>query len=762
MNTFIRKFTSSPSQYGGCITLTKQVVVKCLDENKTAIDGAKVVINNYDDGNRIDYTINPDEGYGAFSNFTTVTRTSLTTSATGLTTQSEILMKAFVARPTDPQNDFNTIRFSKGATDDANFDITSVLYGKQITTNETSLNGNGLLTTIQNMLPDTSITEVDKATVDAYTDINTPEKFYDRAMSILIDGFVNETTSFVTRNGNTINLGSADLEIGVAGSVISKSLGNWSLNTALFTGNITTTGTVTYSNGAKVNGIVIDSTGTAFPPLNISITNISAGSRLLITNLTTNTETFNGAIAGTSYTASYAEGTGYSANDVVRVRITKTDGVTAKLGYESNTVATALGWSMLVSQEDDFVYNTIGVNGNTITDFAADYVNNQVDLIVTSNFYVSELYAWWSYNLTTDSGIRNFFGGITALDTANFRINTSVIDLYMDSTINVSVFQIDNRRFYRSDEAYPVNTPTTSGYGLDVVWRNTVLVTGLSPAQETKLYSLNTDNLDVAVSTRSTFNPIVDVVANVTIVDTVTTNTDMRGTNGANTIAPITPPTVVEIRAGFVADEFKATTTLSSNMRGTDNANIIAPDNTSIASILADTNDLQTNQNNWLTATGFSVFDNTNDEVITNLASRNASKANVLGLSTFNASSDVVANVNLVNTVTNNSDMRGTDGANTVTPITPPSVLEIRQGFNANEFKATETIASNMRGTDGANTVVPTNETLTDLQNTKLMSLDTDNLDVAVSTRATKSDADQALIDYNVDTKTNVKPSISV
>lgn len=42
-------------------------------------------------------------------------------------------------------------------------------------------------------------------------------------------------------------------------------------------------------------------------------------------------------------------------------------------------------------------------------------------------------------------------------------------------------------------------------------------------------------------------------------------------------------------------------------MRGTDGANTTAPDNTSIAAILVDTNDLQTNQGNWLTATGFST-----------------------------------------------------------------------------------------------------------------------------------------------------------
>lgn len=48
------------------------------------------------------------------------------------------------------------------------------------------------------------------------------------------------------------------------------------------------------------------------------------------------------------------------------------------------------------------------------------------------------------------------------------------------------------------------------------------------------------------------------------------------------------------------------------NMRGTDSAllaaSYTAPDNAGITSILADTNELQLNQGNWLTATGFSTL----------------------------------------------------------------------------------------------------------------------------------------------------------
>ena len=52
-------------------------------------------------------------------------------------------------------------------------------------------------------------------------------------------------------------------------------------------------------------------------------------------------------------------------------------------------------------------------------------------------------------------------------------------------------------------------------------------------------------------------------------------------------------------------------------MRGTDGANTVAPVDVSanVALILADTSDLQSNQGQWLTATGFSTFDPASDTV---------------------------------------------------------------------------------------------------------------------------------------------------
>lgn len=76
------------------------------------------------------------------------------------------------------------------------------------------------------------------------------------------------------------------------------------------------------------------------------------------------------------------------------------------------------------------------------------------------------------------------------------------------------------------------------------------------------------------------YDPATNKVQGVVLCDTTTTNTDMIGTNGANTI---TPPTVSEIR-----------TEMDTN-------------SVDLNAILADTDELQTNQGNWATAIGFNT-----------------------------------------------------------------------------------------------------------------------------------------------------------
>jgi len=269
------------------------------------------------------------------------------------------------------------------------------------------------------------------------------------------------------------------------------------------------------SLGAELKGVrVINSSGTAHSGFtrfqaddgtygtapvvnNVSITGMIAGSRLQIYNVTTATEIVNAVQAGTSYSVTYTEGVGYTTGDTVRVRLVQSSGVTAYDEFEVNTIAGASGWSILAAQVSDAVYNAIGIDGSSITKFSADYVEDEVDLVVATNFSGAEFYAWWSYNTTTSQGLSDFFGGVTAVDQANFLINNSIVDVMFDSTSASNFYQSDNRRIYRADGAYPVKDPTTGGGGIDIVWKNQILiadtgVSGLTATESTQLMALGT------------------------------------------------------------------------------------------------------------------------------------------------------------------------------------------------------------------------------------------------------------------------------
>lgn len=91
-----------------------------------------------------------------------------------------------------------------------------------------------------------------------------------------------------------------------------------------------------------------------------------------------------------------------------------------------------------------------------------------------------------------------------------------------------------------------------------------------------------------AVDLLNDFDPANDDVAVVTLTNTTTTNTDMRGTDSANTVVP---PSVAQFNARTIlsaayfdpaADTVAnvtlvATTTTNTDMRGTDSANTVVP-----------------------------------------------------------------------------------------------------------------------------------------------------------------------------------------
>jgi len=206
------------------------------------------------------------------------------------------------------------------------------------------------------------------------------------------------------------------------------------------------------------------------------------------------------------------------------------------------------------------------------------------------------------------------------------------------------------------------------------------------------------------------FNPATDAVANVTLVATTTTNTDMRGTDGANTATPPTSAAISDAvwdellsghsvsgstgealsSAGTAGDPW--TTALpgaygagtAGNIIGNNIDAPISTVDTNVDAILVDTgttipdqisglNNLSAAQVNAECDTALADYDGPTN---TEMEARTLPSA-----SYFDPASDTVANVTTVGTTTTNTDMRGTDSAATATALaTAQSDLDIITG----------------------------------------------------------------------------------
>jgi hypothetical protein len=234
---------------------------------------------------------------------------------------------------------------------------------------------------------------------------------------------------------------------------------------------------------------------------NITASDFADGTRALLYNVTQDRELDNIVVSGGNgyeFTGTIRAGESLEMGDIVKLRATRL----GYLEYESNNIVSGGSMTFFGQPVIDTIYTDYGIDGSTITKFAADYIDNQIDLIIGFNFSAKELYAWWNYNLTTADGIRYFFKGVVGQDAANIMFDTDIVDLMLDNDTPDNVYQTDNIRIYRKDEIYPVDIPSTGGGGIDVVWRNRVYVaetgtSGLTQEESDKLLGLNTEDVNV-------------------------------------------------------------------------------------------------------------------------------------------------------------------------------------------------------------------------------------------------------------------------
>mgnify|MGYP003664898782 FL=1 len=483
---------------------------------------------------------------------------------------------------------------------------------------------------------DSLITETNNITVDAYTELETSAKFYDRAKSYLYDNFNGEDSTIIARSGNTIDAGSYNVDIdAIATSAFAFDGSKITIKASEFTGNITTSGTITLLNGAKIIGNATDSSGTV-TTLPYLITGLIAGSNVRVYNVTADSEFFVRIVSGTSTSGTYTEGVEISAGDTIDIYTVNTNGTTA---YYENTVtiiASDSGLNGLVNQELNVIYNDNGVDGSTVTGISLDVPNVEFDLDEADDTISSqEIYAWYMNELMTADGIRNIYKAITPKSQYRYCIDPSVVDLKLDNKDLVNSLAITNGYFYSLDNTSVI----ASGSGnIEMIPKESYVADSTQISEglediETKVDNIETktesdsrqvilisehNQTQTDISNLNDFDPASDDVAKVNLVDVTTTNSDMRGTDNANTVSP-------------------------------DNSGI-----TQIQTDISNLNDISasdvyteftsgTNEDAFKAdVSGLSTFDPANDDVNTNVASRNASKADVSNLSTFDPNSDDV------------------------------------------------------------------------------------------------------------------------
>ena len=319
------------------------------------------------------------------------------------------------------------------------------------------------------VLADDALITADRATADGYSEINTPQAFYNRAKAYLVDNYAGETATIVSREGTTINAGAYNVTLdATAAEVFAFDGTTITIKATQFVGNITGSGTFTLLNGAEVLG----SYG-ATTVLPWTITNVEAGATIQLYNDTQDIEIENYITTGTPETKITATGS-YSSSqavpgDTIRLRITCQAGLVALLPFESFGVATSAGITFRADQLPDTVYNTNNIDGGAITGITVtpDYSNLQIDVSDNEAPYeisAQQIYNFYAHIITTTQGIANFYGAITPIDRMNYRINADAVDLKIQN-VGATDVVINGGRLYRDNNTSIISTGAGSGTG---------------------------------------------------------------------------------------------------------------------------------------------------------------------------------------------------------------------------------------------------------------------------------------------------------
>lgn len=230
----------------------------------------------------------------------------------------------------------------------------------------------------------------------------------------------------------------------------------------------------------------------------VSAPALISGTRVQLYNLTDDVEVLNAELvsAGMTYT------TPFSSNKIMRLRADHA----SKLPLETVGVLTASGLTFLDVQAEDDVYLANSVDGSTVTEFAPDGPNLQVDINdPDGTTKVQRLYAWMQWYMTTEEGIASpFFGSIYAVDEFNYIVDQSKVNLKLDNISPIPLLLIGARIARKDGSALIAASSGSIQIEPGFSYSNETGVSGLTADESSKLNQVSLLALETTAQSAAT------------------------------------------------------------------------------------------------------------------------------------------------------------------------------------------------------------------------------------------------------------------
>lgn len=176
-------------------------------------------------------------------------------------------------------------------------------------------------------------------------------------------------------------------------------------------------GSLTYIRVSTVSTALAQQFNYPFDTINITLSNLVSGTRVQIYNLDTSQEIFNGVVGSTTLTVS----TEFISDFNCRFRLMHNSGVSATMWMEFSEVITIEGLTRKIVQVADAIYSANAIDGSAVTGII---INDSSLLVEIDDGMLSwaDIYAYETYWLSTEEGIRDEDRFMVAVDQANYKL----------------------------------------------------------------------------------------------------------------------------------------------------------------------------------------------------------------------------------------------------------------------------------------------------------------------------------------------------